>query len=343
MSSAQAPTPVPSPTPSLEEKVTQLQKQVEELNKKVEKPSKDIWDIISSTSGLVSGIVIALIGGILAYVYRERERASAELHNEQQLAVLQAQTIQGFMPQLQSGDEKAVEAALLCITALGNPELATKLATLFQTGGAVSALSKIASSPDSTTAKRAQQSLETLFNSVKAAVAQIAVEGKVNGSGFVVSFSGYLVTADFVISDPGSLGVIVGGKSYKANVVSRSSEMQLALLKIEGQQFPYLPITGGEKADLFDEFFVIGQHTDIGLLVRSGKILSVMSYRGQIYIQTQMQIAPGYAGAPAFNRDRQVIGMVIMTVVDKQTDADTVFLLPTETIKKFIDGVLANK
>ena len=157
----------PSPTPSTEGRLEALESQVSSLVEKTKDSQKDIWDKIDSISGLISGGLIAIIGLVATYVYRGKQHATEKARGERQISILEAQTIQSFMPQLQSGDEKAVEAALLTIAGLGNIELATRLATLYRTEGAVSALSKIASSPDSATAQQAEKSLEQIVSSIE--------------------------------------------------------------------------------------------------------------------------------------------------------------------------------
>ena len=104
--------PQPSPTPLMEERLEILENQVDSLIGKVESPPKDIWDKIEAISGLISGSLIASIGLAATYVYRERQRTAEEARSKQEIATQQAMTVQTFMPQLQSGDDRAVEAAL---------------------------------------------------------------------------------------------------------------------------------------------------------------------------------------------------------------------------------------
>jgi hypothetical protein len=156
---AQAPITSPTPTPSLEERLSELENQVNALQKKTAKPAKDIWDITSSLSGLISGVVIAAVGILLTHQFNKRQQQSLETQHRRELAVQQVQTALEFVPLLQSGDEKDKETALLGIAALGNPELATKLAALYRTKGATSALSKMAASPDRAIAAPAKKVL----------------------------------------------------------------------------------------------------------------------------------------------------------------------------------------
>ena len=83
-----------------------------------------------------------MIGIAATYTYNERQRKNSEDQKHREITIQKVQTIQSFMPQLQSEDSKTVEAALLAITALGDPELATDLAGLFKSEGAISALEK---------------------------------------------------------------------------------------------------------------------------------------------------------------------------------------------------------
>lgn len=163
------PTSPPTPTLSVEQRISIVENQLGEMKERVENPPKDVWDKISSVSGLITGGIVVVIGIFVTYLYNERQRKveeahniAEEMHNKRELAVLQVQTVQSFMPQLQSGKSKEIEAALLGIAALGNPDLATRLANLYRTEGAVSALDKLAKSHDQQVAQKAAKSLMEL-------------------------------------------------------------------------------------------------------------------------------------------------------------------------------------
>ncbi len=179
--SAQASLPVSTQSPPRSEVVvsdSSLEKRLDELEqqfKELKKPPKDRWDKLGAISGLLSGSVVALLGLLITYILSERNRTGSEQQKERELAIsdqqkqrelaiLQVQTVQGFMPQLQSGGPREVEAALLAIFALDkNSPLATDLAGLYRTEGAISALRKIASGSDREPARRAQQTLADMI------------------------------------------------------------------------------------------------------------------------------------------------------------------------------------
>jgi hypothetical protein len=153
-----APAAASSPDRSVRSRLDELQGQVEKLNK----PPKDFWDKLSAISGLLSGSVVALIGIIVTFKLTERRRRTDEEQKDKEVTVLQVQTVQGFMPQLQSGNDLQIESALLAIDALGNSRLAVELARLYGRGGR-SALARIASNADQKSAQRARGILDRMF------------------------------------------------------------------------------------------------------------------------------------------------------------------------------------
>ena len=162
----------PTPTPSLEQKISKLEDKISQLEKKVEVRPKDTWDKLTAISGVISGILIAVIGAIVTVFFKRRENAFLEAQgkkededrkakleleqlgnkraetqleierqskereiafSEKEIAISQAQTVQNLLPSLQSTDGKTKETALMLIAFLGNPDLAAKLSSLYQT------------------------------------------------------------------------------------------------------------------------------------------------------------------------------------------------------------------
>lgn len=70
----------------------ELSKRVAEVEEELKEEKKDIWDKISSVSGLASGVLIAFIGALATYVYNERQRKSEIEQNKRQLKSEQAQS-----------------------------------------------------------------------------------------------------------------------------------------------------------------------------------------------------------------------------------------------------------
>jgi hypothetical protein len=154
----------------VEERLDRLEARVESLQ-----PEKDIFDKIESVSGLVTGGVVVVLGVVVSRYYEnkqrraeearhQRQQVAEEQHRERDAQIQRIQTLGAFMPHLMSHDEKATEVSLLAIEALGDTKLATRLGELLRTAGAVTALSRIATSSDPEAAQRANESLLTIFD-----------------------------------------------------------------------------------------------------------------------------------------------------------------------------------
>jgi hypothetical protein len=79
--------------------------------------------------------MVALIGFYATNVYTRRQQLSEQHRKDQELVVAQIQTVEKFIPHLSSSDEKIKTAGLIAIAALGNEELAVRLATAFGGSG----------------------------------------------------------------------------------------------------------------------------------------------------------------------------------------------------------------
>lgn len=331
--------PIPSPTPSLQEQITTLENQLQEINEQVKTPTKDIWDKLEAISGIISGGVIAIIGLFATHVYRERQRETERQHNEQELAVARIQTVQSFMPQLQSKDKRVLAAAVKAIATI-DLNLSLELADIFASEGGTSALHDLKASTNPQIAQQANQSLKAVLESLRDAVVQISDGEKVRGSGFFVKPDGYVLTVDFVISDLDDVHVVYKGKEYAAKLVRAEPDKMLSLLKIEGEALPALPLRISQEASYLDEIFLLGPSPDLGWIVATGKITGtdiVLDDRpGQRFISTSIQLSPGYAGVPAVDRDNRIVGIAAITHINRWTKERVSLLIPAQDILHFI-------
>ena len=140
----------PPARPSIEDRLELLEKRLSVLRLELKTRQKDIWDKLQSLTGLISGGLIALIGILATYAYRNKQLASEKAHKRQEqehsrheLKILRVQIVETFMPYLKSDSDKEVETALVAIAALGDPELATQIHNLYKTKASYQAMSKL--------------------------------------------------------------------------------------------------------------------------------------------------------------------------------------------------------
>jgi hypothetical protein len=148
--SAQQPTPVKTPlqlsTPSpastvtTDERIRKLEEQVQQINNK---------SVLFGFIGSLIGSVVTLIGAWLLYSSKTKE-----------IAVSSVQTINSFLPQLQSRYIEDVEIAIKLVVALGDIELAISLVERYETGTAIPIFQRLISEPDSKVAQSGEKTLK---------------------------------------------------------------------------------------------------------------------------------------------------------------------------------------
>ena len=141
-------------------------------------------------------------------------------------------------------------------------------------------------------------------------------EGYSSGTGFLISSDGYIVTNYHVIEGAQSLKVILHNEDeYDAQVVGYESTNDLALLKIEGENFPYATL--GKSADLrvgdqvvaignalgtFSSSLTVGYVSGVDRIVDTDGVVMNM-------VQTDVAINSGNSGGPLFNMQGEVVGI----------------------------------
>jgi S1-C subfamily serine protease len=345
---------VPQQLTQVEKDVASLKGQVNELGNRTASKDKDFWDKLSAMSALISGLLVAAIGALATYLYNKRQNAIEETKSERELSVLRVQTVQTFMPHLQSADEREKEAALLAIHALGNSELASKLATMYRGEGAVGALSRIAAGSDRQAAKSAEQSLRVIFDTLRASTVQVLGEDAgPRGSGFVVDPAGLILTASHVSvrQEPHTNGNLLiefwGEERYAATRVLLDEQLGLALLKVDRQGLSPLPIEPKTRdLDLLAEVIVLGYRRNVGWQTSVGRITGISKLKdGELTTSTlvaELQGDLGYGGAPVVNRGGSVVGVFYAIYQPRSGEPTVSYLLPASAIHELLEKYAAD-
>lgn len=144
----------------------------------------------------------------------------------------------------------------------------------------------------------------------------LAAEQK-SGSGFNIDPRGVIVTNHHVID--GALNITVtfpDGKVYPARRCSSRPEYDLAVLTLEAEGLPTVPLnTSGELAP-GDQIRVVGNPLTLNNIVVEGKVegyLLVGSKPDRVF-SIDAPIYPGNSGSPVFDRNEQVVGVVFGTL-----------------------------
>jgi len=167
------------------------------------------------------------------------------------------------------------------------------------------------------------------------------------GSGFLISPDGYLITNYHVIAGETRIKITVfrqGPRGFeqeyhkKVKIIALNPYSDLALLKIEEAKKPFAYAYLGDIKDVTDgkQVFAIGNPMGLTRTVSQG-IVSTRNrnYQGRIYIQTTTDINPGNSGGPLFNLKGQIIGVTSMGYVYL---GGLNFAIPVDVVKRFVEN-----
>ena len=171
------------------------------------------------------------------------------------------------------------------------------------------------------------------------------------GSGFIVSPDGYIITSNHVVSDRSADYTIIlePKKKYPAKVVSRDPINDIAILKINAKNLPYLGLGDSEKIELGQTVIAVGNalgefHDTISTGVVSGLSRYITAFSGlnrqaerlRGLIQTDAAINPGNSGGPLVDIEGKVIGINTAMVMGAQNIG---FAIPINYAKKDLEEV----
>lgn len=161
------------------------------------------------------------------------------------------------------------------------------------------------------------------------------------GSGFLVSADGYVVTNNHVIRDAEQLKVRIDGREHSAVVRGTDPATDLALLKIEGEGFPFLVLGDSQALRPGDWVMAIGSPAGLDNTVTVGVVSAKQRRIGissetssfENFIQTDAAINFGNSGGPLMNLAGEVIG--INTAINWGSE-NIGFAVPVNTLKSVL-------
>ena len=139
--------------------------------------------------------------------------------------------------------------------------------------------------------------------------------GIASGSGFIISEDGYVVTNYHVVDGGSNITVIMhDGKEHKAEVVGYEANNDLAVLKMEGENFPVATIGKSSELQVGEQVVAIGNSLSLKSTLTVGYVSGVdrvvdTDGVAMNMIQSDVAINSGNSGGPLFNMRGEVVGI----------------------------------
>jgi len=166
------------------------------------------------------------------------------------------------------------------------------------------------------------------------------------GSGFIISDDGYVVTNNHVVEDATKVTVVFDDGSEKsAEIIGTDARTDLAVLKIDGTNLPYVtfedkPSRVGDWVVAVGNPFGLGGTVTVGVISAEGRDIGGSNYGD--FLQIDAAVNTGNSGGPAFNTNGQVVGVNTAIYSPNGGNVGIAFAIPAHTVKQIVNQLIDN-
>ena len=171
------------------------------------------------------------------------------------------------------------------------------------------------------------------------------------GSGVIVSKDGYIVTNNHVVENADEVEVMMNNnKSYKAKIIGRDADTDLALVKIEGENLPSINFANSDSVLIGEWVMAVGNPFNLestvtaGIVSAKGRNINLIGNEGEkpsntaieSFIQTDAAVNPGNSGGALVNVNGELVGINTAIASPTGSYAGYSFAVPSNIVKKVI-------
>jgi Do/DeqQ family serine protease len=172
-----------------------------------------------------------------------------------------------------------------------------------------------------------------------------------SGSGVIISNDGYIVTNNHVVDGADEVMVTLSNrKSFKAKVVGADPSSDLAVVKIDAQNLPFLLYGNSDEVKVGQWVLAVGYPLTLettvtaGIVSAKGRTLDINRRQSQTpvesFIQTDAAVNPGNSGGPLINTEGQLIGINSAIASPTGSYAGYSFTIPVNIVKKVVNDIM---
>jgi serine protease Do len=174
------------------------------------------------------------------------------------------------------------------------------------------------------------------------------------GSGVIVSEDGYIVTNNHVIANAEKIEVTLNNKkSYQAEVIGTDPTTDLALIKIEERNLPFVTYANSDEVKVGQWVLAVGNPFNLtstvtaGIVSAKGRNINILEgdpskgmYPIESFIQTDAAVNPGNSGGALVNTKGQLVGINAAIASNTGSYAGYSFAIPVNIVKKVSTDLL---
>lgn len=181
-----------------------------------------------------------------------------------------------------------------------------------------------------------------------------------SGSGVIVNSSGYIVTNNHVVQGADMVDVTLNdNRTFKAEVIGTDPDTDLALIKINQTDLPFLAFVDSDHARVGEWVLAVGNPFNLtstvtaGIISAKGRNINIINNNRSVeelqaqgntaiesFIQTDAAINPGNSGGALVNMNGGLLG--INTAIASPTGAYSGygFAVPSNIVSKIVEDLI---
>jgi serine protease Do len=184
-----------------------------------------------------------------------------------------------------------------------------------------------------------------MFNTVQPSIVQVGIQGRGGGTGVIWNPDGRIITnAHVVANEQAKIHVhLTDGRTLEAKVLHRDPRLDLAMLKVNGDNLKALPIGNSSRLRIGEWVFAIGHPWGQRWALTAGIVSSLSSVKvaddlTTRYIKSDVGLAPGNSGGPLLDAEGKVVGINAMIF-----GGDLSVAIPSDIVSTWLAGLPASK
>lgn len=169
------------------------------------------------------------------------------------------------------------------------------------------------------------------------------------GSGVIYTSNGYIITNFHVVKDAKQIIVkTTDRKTYPATLVGSEPKSDLAVLKIEGADFPFLKLADSDAAEPGEWVLAVGSPLGLvstvtaGIISAKGRNISLFRELDAIesFLQTDAAVNPGNSGGPLVNASGELLGINTAIAAKNGRFQGYSFAIPINLVRRIADDII---
>lgn len=172
-----------------------------------------------------------------------------------------------------------------------------------------------------------------------------------SGSGVIISNDGFIVTNNHVVDGADEVTVTLSNrKSFKAKLIGADPSSDLAVVKIDAQNLPFLLYGNSDEVKVGQWVLAVGYPLTLettvtaGIVSAKGRTLDINRRQSQSpvesFIQTDAAVNPGNSGGPLINTEGQLVGINSAIASPTGSYAGYSFTIPVNIVKKVVNDII---